>query len=410
MTTDEPTEATARHAPGLRVVLLCALVAILEGFDLQVIGVAAPAIAADLHIASAQTGFAFSASLVGLALGAIVGGRLADRLGRKPVLLGAVACFAVFTLATALADSFGVLVALRFLTGLGLGGSMPNIIAIVSEAVSRRRVTFAVAAMACGLSAGGVVVAQLARILGPDSSWHVLFAIGGTLPLLLLPLLALGLRETCPVRDRTNASRPGIGAALFDGRQAPITLALWVVFALTLLQLSLLLNWLPSLVIAKGFARTDGYLAATVFNLGGIVGSLVIGWLCDRFGARGPMLGVFAVMAVSFWAIAGAGTLGLILWASGVAGFAVLGAQFVLYGLSPRLYPDATRGTGVGAAVAVGRVGAIVGPMLAGAMIAGGTSPDALMMRLIPLVLIASAAMAWLAHAAGARLVAQTNH
>lgn len=410
MTTAELTEATAHRAPGLRVVLLCALVAILEGFDLQVIGVAAPAIAADLHLAPAQTGFAFSASLVGLALGAIVGGRLADRLGRKPVLLAAVACFAVFTLATALAGSFGMLVALRFLTGLGLGGSMPNIIAIVSETVSRRRVTFAVAAMACGLSAGGVVVAQLARILGPDASWHVLFAIGGGLPLLLLPLLAWGLPETHPVRDRTSAPRPGIVAALFEGRQASITLALWAVFALTLLQLSLLLNWLPSLVIAKGFARTDGYLAATVFNLGGIVGSLVIGWLCDRFGARAPMLGVFAVMAVSFWAIAMAGTLGLILWAAAAAGFAVLGAQFALYGLSPRLYPDATRGTGVGVAVAVGRVGAIVGPILAGGMIAGGASPDALMMRLIPLVLIAGAAMAWLAHAAGTRLAAQPNH
>lgn len=404
MALDAGAEAETRPAGRMGIILLCCLVAVLEGFDLQVIGVAAPLISKDLGLGPEQVGFAFSASLVGLAIGALAGGWLADRLGRKPLLLIAVALFGVFTVGTAFATNLEALIVLRFLTGLGLGGSMPNIIAIVAETVRRERATFAVSAMAAGLSLGGVIVAQLARVLPPGTGWHILFVVGGVLPLLLLPVLWWRLPETRKVQPASAAPRTGILNALFGDRQAGATIALWIVFSLTLLQLSMLLNWLPSLVIAKGFAREQGFMAATVFNLGGIAGSLIIGALCDRFGARGPMLAIFALMAVSFWALAGAGTLALLLWAAFAAGFMVLGAQFALYGLSPRIYPDATRGTGVGAAVAVGRIGAIAGPILAGQLLGAGATADQLMLWMIPLVLVAGVAMAALARAAGSRL------
>jgi AAHS family 3-hydroxyphenylpropionic acid transporter len=281
---------------------------------------------------------------------------------------------------------------------------MPNIIAVVAETVRAKRATFAVSAMAAGLSLGGVFVAQLARFQPPGSGWHILFLIGGMLPLLLLPLLWWGLPETRAAHETADAPRTGVLRALFGNGQAAATIALWVVFALTLLQLSLLLNWLPSLVIAKGFAREQGFLAATVFNLGGIAGSLAIGALCDRFGARGPMSLVFALMAASFWAMAAAATFNLLLVAGFVAGFTVLGAQFALYGLSPRIYPDETRGTGVGAAVAVGRIGAITGPILAGILLGSGATASQLMLWMIPLVLVAGISMAALSHAAGRHL------
>ena len=389
-------------------VLLCFLVALLEGFDLQVIGVAAPLIARDLGIGPDQSGWLFSASLVGLAIGAVVGGRLADRRGRKPVLIAAVAIFGLFTLAAAASTGFSSLLLFRFLTGLGLGGSMPNIIALVSEKVRPENVTRSVSAMVCGLSAGGVLVAQLARLLPPDMGWRALFVIGGVLPLMLVPLLWIGLTETARPMARAGQPRRSYWTDLFGDGQGRVTIALWLVFSLTLMQLSMLLNWLPSLVIAKGMDRQLAFLAATILNIGGIVGSLAIGWLCDRFGARWPMLIVYAAMAAALYGLSLVATAQPLLALAFVAGFLVLGAQFALYGLSPRVYPGESRASGVGAAVAVGRIGAIAGPILAGQMLAGGRSADSVLLLMVPLVALAGVAMLALAAFTGRSLAPQS--
>ena len=389
-------------------VLLCFLVALLEGFDLQVIGVAAPLIARDLGIGPDQSGWLFSASLVGLAIGAVVGGRLADRRGRKPVLIAAVAVFGLFTLAAAASTGFSSLLLFRFLTGLGLGGSMPNIIALVSEKVRPENVTRSVSAMVCGLSAGGVLVAQLARLLPPDMGWRALFVIGGVLPLMLVPLLWIGLTETARPVIRSGQPRRSYREDLFADGQGRVTIALWFVFSLTLMQLSMLLNWLPSLVIAKGMDRQLAFLAATILNIGGIVGSLAIGWLCDRFGARWPMLIVYAAMAAALYGLSLVASAQPLMALAFVAGFLVLGAQFALYGLSPRVYPGESRASGVGAAVAVGRIGAIAGPILAGQMLAGGRSADSVLLLMVPLVALAGVAMLALAAFTGRSLAPQS--
>jgi len=397
--------ASPAAASGGLVILLCSLVSILEGFDLQIIGVVGPQIAKSFHLDPGQLGVAFAASLVGLAIGAIAGGRLADRWGRKPLLLLATLLFGVFTLATATAWNLNSLLALRFLTGLGLGGAMPNVIAIVAESARRDRVTLAVAGMTCGLSAGGILVAQIAHLMAAGSGWQSVFLIGGGLPILLLPALFWLLPET-----RRAAPEDGMKVralrALFGQGQVQVTIALWLVFGLTLLQLSLLLNWLPSLVIGKGLPREFGYFAATIFNLGGIVGSLLAGALCDRFGARWPMLGCFGLMAIGYVGLSDASSPVALMAACFVSGVAVLGAQYALYGLSPRLYGDTERATGIGAAVAVGRIGAIIGPLLAGGLLKAGAGPAQLMMLLLPLIALAALAMACLAGAAGSRLAA----
>src|SRR5690606_37352326 len=144
------------------------------------------------------------------------------------------------------------------------------------------------------------------------------------------------------------------------------TALLWIVFALTLLQLSLLLNWLPSLVINRGFERDDAFVATMVVNIGSILGSFTIGRACDRFGVRWPMFVVYGAMAVSLSALAVVSGREMLWAAARAAGYFVLGSQVVLYGLAPRLYEHSARGAGVGAAVAVGRVGAITGPLLVG--------------------------------------------
>ena len=407
MTVGIGTAGTAPQIPtrasGRRVILLCSIVAILEGFDLQIIGVLGPQIARDFHLDPEQLGITFAASLIGLAAGALFGGRSADRWGRKPLLLLATLLFGIFTLATAFTWNIESLIALRFLTGLGLGGAMPNVIAIVAESVRRERVTLAVAGITCGLSAGGILVAQIAHFMAAGSGWQSIFFVGGVLPILLLPALLRGLPETRRA-VRGERARVNFLRALFRQGRGNVTLALWLVFGLTLLQLSLLLNWLPSLVIGKGFPRELGYLAATVFNLGGIVGSLATGALCDRFGARWPMLGSFALMALGYIGLSFATSLGALMAACLVSGIAVLGAQYALYGLSPRLYGDAERGTGVGAAVAVGRIGAILGPLLAGGALKAGAGPTQLLLLLLPLIAMAAIAMFYLAWSAGDRL------
>jgi AAHS family 3-hydroxyphenylpropionic acid transporter len=393
--TESENRADTRHRR--LTIALCFCVAVLEGFDLQIIGVMAPAIRAAITLTPQQMGWIFSASLIGLALGAAYGGWLADRLGRKPVLIGSVVVLGVFTLGAALATDVESLLALRFLAGLGIGGAMPNLIAVVSEVAAKGKVTGTVSLMFCGMPLGGVLVALLARFASERIGWQGLFVIGGVLPLLVAALLAINLKETGARRiaDDRQAS-PRYLDNLFGRGQALRTVLLWVVFALTLLQLSLLLNWLPSLVINRGFPPGDAFISTIVVNVGSIVGSFTIGRACDRFGVRWPMFLVYIAMAISLSALAiasGRETL----WAAALAaGYFVLGSQFVLYGLAPRLYGHQARGAGVGAAVAVGRIGAITGPLLVGLALGAGANSGRIILLLVPLVIAAGAALFWL--------------
>lgn len=387
-------------------VLLCFLVAVLEGFDLQVIGLAAPALRSALGLSPEQLGWAFSGSLIGLAIGAMGGGWLADRIGRKPVLIGSVIGLGLFTLLTTQAYDFNTLFAVRVAAGLALGGAMPNFIAIVSEVSPPRQITRLVALTSAGMPLGGILVGLTARFVMESHGWHSLFLIGGILPLLIAPLLFVGLPETG--RKGAQAS-PQVGYAktLFGPGQAAPTLLLWFVFVITLLLLSLLLNWTPTLIIARGFEPSQAIIASIVLNLGSIVGSFVIGWLCDRKGVRGPMIAVYIGMAISLYLLSIAPTELLLMVCAFFAGFTVLGAQFVLYGVSPRLYEPRERGTGVGAALAVGRIGAILGPLVAGTLMGAGASGQQVVLVLAPLALVAGGAAFALAASAGDRLKAQ---
>lgn len=404
-----PTPAAEPKMQPMRVattLLLCFLIAALEGYDLQIIGVAAPALRATLGLSPEQTGFAFSSSLIGLAIGAVIGGTLADKVGRKPVLLFSVLTFGGFTAATAFADSYETLLAARLLTGIGLGGAMPNLIALVSETVPRRHITTAVAVMFWGIPIGGMGVALLARMEGMGT--RELFLIGGALPIIVMPLLWLGLKETLGAAKRHGGG--GALSALFSARSAATTLLLWIVFAITLLLLALLLNWLPSLIIEKGHASEQAFLAPFAFNVGSILGAAIIGWACDRIGVRSTMIFVYAGMAAAIVGMANLTEIDHLLAISAVLGFFVLGAQFALYGVAPRLYDDAVRGAGVGAAVAAGRIGAIVGPIVAGSLIGAGMSGDDVMYLIAPLTAVAGLGMIILTVTARERLRAGGGH
>jgi AAHS family 3-hydroxyphenylpropionic acid transporter len=369
--------------------LVCLLAAMIEGFDIQAMGVAAPRMLPALHLTPGQAGWAFSASLIGLMVGASFGGVIADRVGRRPVLTISVAAFGVFSLLTALAAGFAPLLAVRFLTGLGLGGAMPMLIALASEHASPTRKATMVTLIAGGMPLGGAVAGLVARAPMALDDWRTIFLVGGLAPLVVAPLLHVVL----PVGRPDRAARlPGAATrALFGAGRWPATACLWISFALAALTLHLLLNWLPTLLVARGLPPASAFLILALFNIGGASGGVAFGLLVDRVGARWPLLAAFAGLVMAFVLLAGASGGTTIAVLAFAAGFLLLGGQFTLYGLAPLHYPAVVRATGVGAAVAAGRVGSILGPLAAAQLIGGGASGAAVVGALVPVVVVAGA-------------------
>jgi AAHS family 3-hydroxyphenylpropionic acid transporter len=369
--------------------LVCLLAAMIEGFDIQSMGVAAPRMLPALHLTPGQAGWAFSASLIGLTVGASFGGVIADRTGRRPVLTASVAAFGVFSLVTALATGFAPLLAVRFLTGLGLGGAMPMLIALASEQASAARKATMVALIAGGMPLGGAMAGLVARTPMALDDWRTIFLVGGLAPLVIAPLLYLVL----PVGRPDRAARQGGEAsrALFGTGRWPATACLWVSYALVALTLHLLLNWLPTLLVARGLPPASAFLVSALFNLGGTSGGLAFGLVVDRTGPRWPLLAGFAGLALALVLLAGASGGTMIATLAFAAGFLLMGGQFTLYGLTPPYYPAAVRSTGVGAAVAAGRVGSILGPLAAADQLGGGASGAAVVGALVPVVVVAGA-------------------
>ncbi|KVA28527.1 3-(3-hydroxy-phenyl)propionate transporter MhpT [Burkholderia cepacia] len=373
---------------------LCFAIALLEGLDLQSVGVAAPRMAHEFGLSVSQMGLAFSAGTFGLLPGAMLGGWLADRVGRKHVLIASVCLFGLLSIATAQVSSFAMLVAVRALTGLGLGGAMPNLIALSSEAVDARSRSSAVAVMYCGIPFGGVIASLIGVLLAGDTEWRHIFYVGGVGPLLLAPLLLALLPESRAFLDvsASGAARPSVGQTLFGGSRTGTTLALWLSYFCTLIVLYFLLNWLPSLMAAKGLARSQAGIVQIFFNIGSGLGVLGIGMSMDRLRPSRVVGGMYAGIVLSLAALAIAPGLLWLSVAAFAAGMFVVGGQSVLYALAAIYYPTAMRGTGVGSAVAVGRLGSVVGPLAAAELLAMGRSASVVIGASIPVTLVAAVA------------------
>jgi MFS transporter, AAHS family, 3-hydroxyphenylpropionic acid transporter len=376
------------------VVACCTAVALFEGLDIQSMGVAAPRLAPAFHLDPGQMGFVMSASTLGLMIGAALGGWLSDRFGRKSVIIVSMAALGVFSLATASAPNFDSLLGVRVLAGLGLGGAFPNLIALVSEVTPARLRVTALGLMYCGLPLGGAAAGAIPA-LHPAADWRPIFYVGGFGPLFLIPVLVACLPHARSFVEMLGkppgAAQPGQGGASLFGAQTAMTLLLWVSYFFTLLVVYLLLNWLPSLLVAKGYSRVQGSSASIILNVGAVVGSILLGRLTDRGHPRVILTLTYAGMMASLAALAiGRGS--ALFAAAFAAGFFVIGGQLVLYAIAPILYPTAIRGTGIGAAIAVGRLGSIAGPLLAGALLAHGFGPSAVPVASVPGLVIAFAA------------------
>lgn len=405
----------------LRVLLLCVLVAMLDGFDTQAIAFVAPVMAVQWGMPMAQFSAVFSAGLLGLTIGALTFGPLADKFGRKRVLLACTFLFGVFALWTAFAADFSTLLMLRLLTGVGLGGAMPNIIAMTSEYAPRRLRATAVTVMFCGFPLGSTLGGFLAAKLIPAFGWMSVFVLGGALPILLTPILAYALPESVrfliahgapakqigSILDRIGGS-PGqhpdsdhyvlpeqrvvgfTGRHLFTEGRSPMTLLLWAAFFNNLLVMYFLVSWLPSLLKQLDYALEAAIYATSILNLGGVIGGVVLGRLIDRMGPFVILGGCYALASL-FIAVVAAGNGAVILFSAlFIVGFGIVGAQIGMNAVASSLYPTTLRATGVGWALGVGRLGSIIGPAAGGILLAVGWSPNAIFLASAAPALFAS--------------------
>jgi len=377
--------------------LFCLLAAICEGFDLQSAGVAAGGIVGEFAPRPDQLGTFFSASTLGLFFGALIGGRVSDRVGRKAVLVTSIALFGLFSLLTAYAWDLASLTGARLLTGFGLGGALPNLIALTAESAAPDQRSARIALVYGGNPLGGAV-ASLVSLMVIGSHWRWIFLAGGVAPLLLAPIMAVSLQESAAFRRQASApARPSALAILREGR-APWTLLLWMSFFLGLLTLYLLLNWLPILMHEGGLTRAQAAAAQIGFNVGGTLAALFVGRLFD-----GPLRGVtlvstFVALPLLLLLLAKApAAVAPMLALVFLLGCAVIAGQAFLYAQAPSGYPTLIRGIGVGAAVAIGRLGSIVGPKLGGVLKAAGHSGPRLLLDILPIVIAGSVCALWLA-------------
>jgi AAHS family 4-hydroxybenzoate transporter-like MFS transporter len=383
----------------IKLLVTCAAVLFLDGFDTTAIGYVAPSLAREWGLTKGALGPVFSAGLFGLMIGALLFGPLADRIGRKRIIILSTLAFGIGALATAFARDVNTLLAIRFLTGLGLGGAMPNAVAMTSEFNPRRRRATMVMIMFCGFSVGAALGGLLAAPLIPHFGWRSVFVVGGVAPLLLVPILALWLPESVrflALTGRANtrvagllglispraafapAARfvvhepelPGIPVLhLFKEGRTLVTLLLWVVFFMSLLDIYFLSNWLPTVLNDLGASVSEAALIGSMLQVGGVVGTFALGSIIDRFSFR-------ALALVYFIAVFAVGAIGqlshstvFVSMAIFAAGFCVVGGQIAANALAAGYYPTSVRATGVGWALGVGRVGSIVGPMVGGVLL-----------------------------------------
>lgn len=396
----------SRHG-GRRALTLVCLAAIIEGFDLQSAGVAIPKIVPEFGLSGPQIGLFFSAATFGLIFGSFLGGRSSDAWGRRNALALSLVIFGIFSIATAMTSSFEQLLVMRFLTGVGLGGAFPILVTIAAETSTPDFRGRAVSIMYAGVPLGGATASLVAMQGWHGGGWREIFLIGGILPIVITPLILALLPPLKVEKAKSEKIWEAIGDILAPSSLAR-TVLLWLSFFLGLIVVYALLNWMPQLLVSRGLSKPDASLVQVLFNIGGILGSLIGGKVLDRDNPLATVALCFAAAGLALLMLAMLpAALGWMLLGGFIVGAGILCIQAILYGIAPRCYPFQIRGTGVGVAVGVGRLGSIAGPLLAGAVVASGAGPEGVMYTLFPITLLAGAAAVVLLRRRDARPTAQ---
>jgi AAHS family 4-hydroxybenzoate transporter-like MFS transporter len=393
----------------VRTFLLIGTLVLMDGFDVQAIGFVAPALQRDWQLPMAALGPIFASGLVGMLLGSTSLGLLADRIGRRPVLIGSTLLFALATLGTAAARGPTVMMIFRFLTGYGIGSVMGSAVTLASEYCPSARRASLLLAISCGFTGGAILGGVASGMLIPRFGWPSVFIVGGILPLLIalalirdlpesLQLLLVKdshrhmavqwlrrLRPNVPLTGESSfrtlvmAQNQGSVGALFQGGRAFVTPLLWVASFANLLNLYFLANWLPLLASRMRLSDASGVAVGVSLQFGGILGALLLGPLIDRRGFYRVLAPIFALGAIVI-ALVGRPELptGALFLCVTIAGICIVGGQPAINALAASLYPTALRATGVGWCLGIGRAGSILGPLVAAQFIARHASNEQL--------------------------------
>ncbi|HIF5910647.1 TPA: MFS transporter [Raoultella ornithinolytica] len=382
------------------VVFLGFCVIALDGFDIAIMGFIAPTLKHEWGVTNYELGFVISAALIGLALGALLSGPLADWLGRKKIIVNSVFFFGFWTIVTAFSQNIEQMIFFRFMTGLGLGAAMPNIGTLVSEYAPERQRSFLITVIFCGFTFGAAAGGFSASWLIPRFGWHSLMAFGGVLPLLFAPLLIWLLPESVRflVVKRAPAARiRAILQRLYPGQIADNaeftlpaqpantnamrlvlsrhyrlgSLMLWLVYFMGLFLVYILGSWLPTLVKEVGLTVSQAAVMTAIYQAGGTVGSLFAGWLMDRINPHRALGLIYAIGGLFTMAMGyAAASFALLCLLAFVSGACLNGANTGMNALSARYYPTQARATGSSWMHGVGRMGAILSAFAGAEMMA----------------------------------------
>lgn len=380
------------------VLFWCLMIIIFDGYDLVIYGVALPLLMQEWALSTVQAGLLASTALFGMMFGAMSFGTLSDKIGRKKTIMICVTLFSGFTFLGAFASNpteFGIL---RFLAGLGIGGVMPNVVALMTEYAPKRIRSTLVALMFSGYAIGGMSSALLGAWLVPQFGWKIMFLLAGA-PLLLLPVIWMFLPESLMYLTAKNETAKSHGIIqkiapqlsiqqgtqfvlndVLKGDEAPLkalfqqgrsfsTFMFWIAFFMCLLMVYALGSWLPKLMIQAGYSLGASMIFLFALNIGGMIGAIGGGALADRFHIK-KVLTIMFLCGAAALILLGFNSPQFVLYSLiAVAGAATIGSQILLYTFVAQYYPTTVRSTGMGWASGIGRIGAIVGPVLTGALL-----------------------------------------
>ncbi|SAL24441.1 major facilitator transporter [Caballeronia cordobensis] len=381
----------------------CALIIIFDGYDLAVVGIALPSIMSDMGVQATSAGFMVSSALLGMMIGAVFLGTIADKIGRVPAIVICLLLFSVFTAAAGFTKdplTFGIA---RFLAGLGIGGVMPNVVAQMTEYSPRKIRSTMVTLMFSGYSVGGMLAALVGKAMIVRYGWQSVFIAAG-LPALLAPVIlkympeslgflvrngrsetlakilpriepayvpqqadSFSLSEREPAPGSTSGST--IGRLFAEGRGMS-TVMLWIAFFMCLFMVYALSSWLTKLMAGAGHSLGSALTFVLVLNFGAMIGAIGGGWLADRFNIKYVLIAMYALAAVSISLLGVKVPVGVLFFLVGLAGASTIGTQIVTYAFAGQFYPTAIRSTGIGWASGVGRSGAILAPIVIGFLVA----------------------------------------
>lgn len=409
----------------IAVFALAVLLAMLDGIDNVTLGLVAPALSAELQIPKTDLASVFTATLIGLTVGAMVLGPAGDKWGRRPATLACTAFFGIFTLAIHYVQGLNMLILFRFLAGIGIGGLLPNICALVSEYSPNKHRQTGVLVVSGGIAAGAMLGGILASFIEPVFGWRSLFMVAGGLTIVALVVAIILLPESIRFLIARNPTHPdvyrllkrispsadvpqsarwivserqaaGTFRELFAGGMAVKTIVLWVSYILILSTMYLLFQWLPTLAREFGFSPAIATYASTVFNLGGMVGSIALGPMAARWGVYRVSAINFLVIIPGMIALASSRDMQtLLLFSSFVTGWTIMGGLGVINALTTEAYPTASRSTGLGWASGIGRLGSSFSPSFIGwLMVSGGwAAHDILMLPIAPAIFLTIAVL-----------------